>query len=564
MVDSPFHRILHTNQVPTQMQCDAIRDFLQTPREEEAKLAAEVTRLSILLDAAMEQRDSLREVIHAHEALLSPLRRAPDDVLREIFLRTLPETRNAALSADEGPLLLASVCKRWKQIVFKTPRLWAAMHIVVPIASDRPRVRQLAKMARAWLKKSGVVPLVISMKISSSLSFAFPQSPAARTASPLLPALLSVSRRWKNVQLVLSTAEEVNSLSTSLSAADVPLLEHLHLLYYRGGDLTPGQNLPQVDMPFLQTPSLRSFFFGGHCSSLPLGLAWENLLHVKLIMPTLAFDTTVVFPFGFLEQCQVLQTLEVALEGHQISIQEPPSAEPIVLPALTSLKLTMTLRHRAPDGRQIFELMQTPALASLEVRGVFANNVQPFFAPIPFLRSLHLNINPLTTDDLVGALDTLTLLEDLHLTGEPSLPPPDTDNTNNTPNDRLQIDPNLLAVLLPSPASTNTRCPALKRLKLSGIIILSDLSIVQFLTARPALTHFTCAAQRKQQLDVAAALRSAGVDVGVGDNPSTGVILDLSYKDLQAALPRYSPLEGTERAVALNMGIGLFPLPIGI
>ncbi|KAF8157425.1 hypothetical protein K438DRAFT_1462216, partial [Mycena galopus ATCC 62051] len=70
------------------------------------------------------QRDQLREYVAAHESLLSPARRLPEDILQHIFLTCLPTHRNAVMSANEAPLLLGHICSGWRSIALSTPMLW--------------------------------------------------------------------------------------------------------------------------------------------------------------------------------------------------------------------------------------------------------------------------------------------------------------------------------------------------------------------------------------------------------------------------------------------------------
>jgi hypothetical protein len=47
------------------------------------------------------KHSSLKTAIDAHQALISPVRRAPDDVLREIFLACLPTEHNTLMDPSE-------------------------------------------------------------------------------------------------------------------------------------------------------------------------------------------------------------------------------------------------------------------------------------------------------------------------------------------------------------------------------------------------------------------------------------------------------------------------------
>ncbi|KAJ7447143.1 hypothetical protein B0H11DRAFT_370822 [Mycena galericulata] len=92
---SPFADILYTNSVPSDSECQRIFDFLAGPRLEAAHLTQEIDRLQSLLEELASKRDHLNHFIDSHLALVSPARRLPDDVVREIFVAALPSGQNA-------------------------------------------------------------------------------------------------------------------------------------------------------------------------------------------------------------------------------------------------------------------------------------------------------------------------------------------------------------------------------------------------------------------------------------------------------------------------------------
>ncbi|KAJ7689837.1 hypothetical protein B0H17DRAFT_868381, partial [Mycena rosella] len=68
-------------------------------------------------------REALKAVIEPHKALMAPLRRIPDDVLREIFVACL-----ALLDPGDTPLLLACICRHSRSIAHATPLIWSSLH----------------------------------------------------------------------------------------------------------------------------------------------------------------------------------------------------------------------------------------------------------------------------------------------------------------------------------------------------------------------------------------------------------------------------------------------------
>ncbi|KAJ7073116.1 hypothetical protein C8F01DRAFT_1045947 [Mycena amicta] len=543
MLHSPFNNILYTNIVPSTEQCDAIRGFLTKPREDASKLDEEVSRLEELLSAAIQKRNELREAISAHEALLSPFRQVPDDVLREVFLRTLPDGRNAALSGTEGPLLLASVCKRWNDIALSMPCLWASMCVVVP--TNTSKITPLCDTITTWLQRSGIVPVKISIRHPNTLMTSGRHDPRpAAIARVLWPTLLAVSRRWKKLQIAAFTPEELTPLS-GLSAAEVPLLEHVHLFGSQWEN--PSPDLLQTVLEFLNTSSLRSFTFEGNLCPLPQSVQWANLLHLKIAIPPPQFipihgPNFFVFPFPFLVDCQLLETLHIALKGYTITF---PPIDAITLPHLTNMNLSTNLLPPREDGAHLFDVMKVPALCSLQISASFSGNIEGFFRAICLLKHLHMEVIWVSSVDLAVALNCLQLLEELHLIGEPTTLA-DAGGTGS--------DDNFLSVLMPIPTTASTRCPALRRLRLHSVRRLKDSHIVEFLNTRmlsaavdekgiARLTQFSCVFERKQQVDVMAHL---------SDGVKDGMVVELTYRDHEVFQPKYSALDGIEWGVVIE------------
>ncbi|KAJ7069149.1 hypothetical protein C8F01DRAFT_1226603 [Mycena amicta] len=531
MFASPFASILHTNIVPSDKECEAIRALLMQPRYDAEKLDEEVERLQELLSATLRTRDDLRSAIAAHEALISPM--------------------NVALSGVEGPLLLGQICRRWRDIALTTPRLWAAIHVVLP--DDVSKLDILKELVVSWFERSGAVPLGISVQFSKTRLFqAWGTDPVqyALSASGLLPAFMAVSRRWRSIRLPILRREDLESLA-ELTAEDVPRLQHMELLHDPSAFLDHNDlNRLRIELSALQTGSLRSFSFFGSYALLPANIPWANLRYLRLRTSGSYPAVNISFPFRFLEECRMLTILDISLSEYNVSFSEPAGSRsgPIQLPHLSELALAMDLRATT-DGDdssvpQLFDLLQTPALRSLHLTGIqYGRSISPLFRPIPFLQRLMIGLDRLITADLGPILDALPLVEELTFIGEPFvLPSPEDPIMHPHWRSPAETDGNFLETLVVT--HTTRRCPALRRLKLTDSSTVQDSLIVMFLKSRTGdgavrnkvaqLTHFTCDASRKKQLEVAD-------EVGVND----GLELCLSYHP-RRNIPLYSPLEGTE------------------
>ncbi|KAJ7755544.1 hypothetical protein B0H16DRAFT_1521099 [Mycena metata] len=156
--------MLHTNAVPTPLERAWISEhILVQPLKDLAVLDGGIETVRRTFDELKRKRQKLATDIDAHLALLSPVRRLPGDVLREIFVSSLPSTHNAIIADREAPLLLCHVCAGWRSIALTTPRLWSSLHVVVP---NQSHLQNVVSLVKQWLVRSGVLPLSLSIAIS--------------------------------------------------------------------------------------------------------------------------------------------------------------------------------------------------------------------------------------------------------------------------------------------------------------------------------------------------------------------------------------------------------------
>ncbi|KAJ6465649.1 hypothetical protein C8R47DRAFT_1201542 [Mycena vitilis] len=101
---------------PSDTESRIIRNLAGGWRKDLAQSTEEIDRLHSLIDEATRKRNELNQFIDAHLALVSPARRLPDDVIREIFMATLSSSRNSPMSLKEAPLLLRQICHSWSSI----------------------------------------------------------------------------------------------------------------------------------------------------------------------------------------------------------------------------------------------------------------------------------------------------------------------------------------------------------------------------------------------------------------------------------------------------------------
>ncbi|KAF8589436.1 hypothetical protein K439DRAFT_1250478, partial [Ramaria rubella] len=109
---------LGTNHVPSPEEFTYIRErLIPLHVERSLGLETEVKTATATLAALLREQRIQSELLEAHKALLTPMRRLIPDVLLEIFYHCHDQHL-------EAPMRLARVCHTWREIVLSTPTLW--------------------------------------------------------------------------------------------------------------------------------------------------------------------------------------------------------------------------------------------------------------------------------------------------------------------------------------------------------------------------------------------------------------------------------------------------------
>lgn len=165
---------------------EAIRRQIEALEDDLARLKAEERRrICELQDLAVKT---------------TPINRIPGDILREIFLQTLPSARETSLSVYpkpfktwEAPLLLRRICRNWREIADNYSLLWTKLRVYIPEVDYSPPEATLTALTlwiNAWLrlsKGSGLeFHLIIHAHKRSFLTRALPPSSYQRLTKLIL------------------------------------------------------------------------------------------------------------------------------------------------------------------------------------------------------------------------------------------------------------------------------------------------------------------------------------------------------------------------------------------
>ncbi|KAJ8095431.1 hypothetical protein PM082_023201 [Marasmius tenuissimus] len=168
-IETPFSHVLNTNYHPSTEERRSLQDLIRGPEEQIRQLDEEMSRLQV-------KRQTLKKFVDRHCALLAPFHRLPADIWRLVFIKTLPEQSLGLCThtTKSSPLLLTTICRSWREVALSTPSLWTSFHIHLPIeCSNIPSLDYVTRLykrkegLKAWLNRSGSLPITVSLTVSN-------------------------------------------------------------------------------------------------------------------------------------------------------------------------------------------------------------------------------------------------------------------------------------------------------------------------------------------------------------------------------------------------------------
>jgi hypothetical protein len=212
-LESPFSAFLRTNYSPTEKERGGIITFCLQPLQDIQDIQTEVRELEMRINDLCIKRQRLQALVDDHQALLSPIRKLPPEVLQIIFVECIdPYPSYPVMHPASAPLVLGRVCSGWRQVAYRTPALWNCIHIVIPydrinsVASGLADLRLQAM--KEWLARSGALPLHLSLYGNDvdcvHLTEYFPPTFRPHSTCKYADALLPFAERWASLILRLS------------------------------------------------------------------------------------------------------------------------------------------------------------------------------------------------------------------------------------------------------------------------------------------------------------------------------------------------------------------------
>ncbi|KAJ7712875.1 hypothetical protein B0H16DRAFT_1623324 [Mycena metata] len=181
-----------------------------------AGIDAEMDQLKVRLDELAVQHESVSAAL---VSLTSPILALPSTITAEIFLRLADSSHVFGLWTIStcGPLLVARVCKAWREIALNTPSLWTQIEFWLP-PNASPRAKSLAykSFLESWLPRACGQPLALDL-ISRGQNY-------TAENDDILPVLASSSTQWQALKTWLPL-----SFPSDTIRGRIPLLRKLEI-----------------------------------------------------------------------------------------------------------------------------------------------------------------------------------------------------------------------------------------------------------------------------------------------------------------------------------------------
>ena len=340
------------------MDAQHICQLLEERRAELATYAEEIERARAELRRLEEQRDQVQDVVHELEALMSPVRRMPTDIMAKIFEHCVWDQATPRVDYRAAPLLLGQVCCSWRYLLFSLPCLWTSLQLDLPSGSkDWEALVQSKSLAmHVWLSRSRALP--ISLFLNHPKGSLIPWHALVH----LDKEILTLGCRLKHLSLHLS-ARSLCSLLT-FTRSPLPYLEHLELV--NSNSLPTVENPPPIVLH--SAPSLKSLSLSW--CSLDLGhfqIPWVQLQHLNLDYDASSFWSPVHSDYlQTLTLCPNLTTLCLGI-GTPIYDVDPLHMEPVTLTHVHTFKVNL-YGVQTPYLVHFFDALHMPRLRHFEIR----------------------------------------------------------------------------------------------------------------------------------------------------------------------------------------------------
>ncbi|KAL1682354.1 hypothetical protein EV122DRAFT_274466 [Schizophyllum commune] len=240
---------------------DACARVIKQKAQELRQLEGEADLMMMSIYAKL---NALRRQIAIHNALTSPCRRVPPEILSEIFLLAVPQQWKSQY-VGQRTLNFARVCHSWRRIALATPRLWTTLRFATNVNPPALLVAAL----KDDLMKTAQAPLELILEMDKFNNY--PPSVEEPWSDEAWALLCAQSHRWKRA----SFAGIPMSAYEGLAECALPALDELSMILEDGDNDDEADATTRIRVPihaFQSAPKVTSFSIDYRAPILPFNL----------------------------------------------------------------------------------------------------------------------------------------------------------------------------------------------------------------------------------------------------------------------------------------------------
>ncbi|KAJ7208055.1 hypothetical protein GGX14DRAFT_455349 [Mycena pura] len=329
-----------------------------------------------------------------------PVLTLPFDIASQIFVYCLPQEDDALPCRTEAPLLLAGICREWRDIALATHELWNTIHLTLRSHS----VSTVSPLLEFWLPRAGNLPLSMSLCYKGNLDD--PYSPrmdpkGAGFDTTLVNLLALYAPHWTSLELHISLQAlfQVNIRKEAFTSLKKLVLDC-------GPSLQVVDQGKRMVYAFAEASHLRELHLMSGGLGTRTSFPWGQLTSLKLDNSTIA-------------ECLQMLALTLNLVNFTLTLWSSghlTSAPILPCPRLESLNATLSHSR----GPALLSSLTLPALSHLGIDIMTVQEITSFTSLIArsscFLRRLSVRLGlRWTTDHFLRFLTSLDSLEELEI-----------------------------------------------------------------------------------------------------------------------------------------------------
>ncbi|KAJ7455797.1 hypothetical protein FB451DRAFT_1277441 [Mycena latifolia] len=361
--------------------------------------------------AALEERQREAEKDLTRALVVYPVLTLPNEIISRIFVECLPSHGRVRPSRRRAPLLLAQICRHWREIALSTCQLWTSVDIDTGFPQQGMAVVESVSdgvvfLLQTWFSRAGSCPL--------SLTF---RSSYRRLPMTVLSIIPSVAGQLHRLELSLSSEDlqSVKQLCISLPHLQRLAIDSEHFRHTNSPELRPISIFPN-------TPSLRDLSIHHQRSSISELNMYPNLTSLQLprvspgmLLQILGSRPQIMQLTAYLDKsAPLIPAPTTVIHLHSLTMGgDLKSAEAalncLTIPNLVRLELHIGFALK-PSCLLSFLKRSACALDHLALAFNYSRSFIDCFTALPSLTSLRVEVNHYTMVHFRELLDAHALL----------------------------------------------------------------------------------------------------------------------------------------------------------